>query len=193
MPAMTQMFLGNNQRSALRSLRGSQAAHDQTSAGLKALTNYLLNEDPGKYNKILHVMSESESSGLFGKKKGNFFAKCYLRTSETHKIWCSELRVAFKISCPQPRFSMCSEHCRGIVVRRRGLEIVQEDLELFKRLKAQSKNISDSDAIKSFMKQKKSDSKNQAASSWLRWRRLMMDNRLRLIWRVSDFLRLLLF
>ena len=67
MPAMTQMFLGNNQRSALRSLRGSQAAHDQTSAGLKALTNYLLNEDPGKYNKILHVMSESESSGLFGK------------------------------------------------------------------------------------------------------------------------------
>ena len=29
-----------------------------------------------------------------------------------------------------------------------GLEIFQEDLELFKRLKAQSKNISDSDAIK---------------------------------------------
>ena len=43
-------------------------------------------------------------------------------------------------------------------------QIFQEDLELFiafKRLKAQSKNISDSDAIKAFEKRKRSASNNR--------------------------------
>ena len=40
----------------------------------------------------------------------------------------------------------------------------QKDLELFKRLKAQSKNIFDSDPIKTFKKRKKSASKDQAVA-----------------------------
>ena len=93
------------------------------------------------------------------------------------------LRVSSFFQAPYPHFYVLSTAALSVGG---GLQIFQEDLGLFNRLKAQSKDISDPDSIKTFIDSENDRNRLRTITPVQMTKKEQQAEGLRLIWRVSD-------